>query len=471
MEKPLERGEVINVNIKRLIAEVIEKNPHIAAIIVDQDGIVRFINDTYLKALKMSSDQVIGQDIRKITPYSHTTKAIETGQPQLAYNWSVHGRQGVACSVPLFENDKVIGAFAYSIFLVIWDKKLREQVLMGIIGNKDFPEEGFYTRYSFDSIIGKDPGFVNLKCVAQNIAYHDNVTVLITGESGTGKDLFAQAIHQSSNRRAFPFVRINCAGIPHNLMESELFGYEEGAYTGARRGGKAGKLELAHNGTVFFDEIGELPLSMQSKLLTFIQEREVERLGSNRPLRINVRIIAATNRNLEKMMHEDKFREDLYYRLNVIRIEVPPLRLRKGDVALLAQHFINKTNQKLGLAIENISDQAMEMLIKHTWPGNVRELENVIERGMILADVEGISVLMPRHLSFLPPHPQLLSDEDLEEEPGEIRDLKTMVNEFEKKVLQQVLRDTQGDKVLAAKYLNINLSSLYRKAKKYEIDL
>ncbi|HAA09833.1 MAG TPA: sigma-54-dependent Fis family transcriptional regulator, partial [Syntrophomonas sp.] len=312
---------------------------------------------------------------------------------------------------------------------------------------------------------------VNLKCVAQNIAYHDNVTVLITGESGTGKDLFAQAIHQSSNRRAFPFVRINCAGIPHNLMESELFGYEEGAYTGARRGGKAGKLELAHNGTVFFDEIGELPLSMQSKLLTFIQEREVERLGSNRPLRINVRIIAATNRNLEKMMHEDKFREDLYYRLNVIRIEVPPLRLRKGDVALLAQHFINKTNQKLGLAIENISDQAMEMLIKHTWPGNVRELENVIERGMILADVEGISVLMPRHLSFLPPHPQLLSDEDLEEEPGEIRDLKTMVNEFEKKVLQQVLRDTQGDKVLAAKYLNINLSSLYRKAKKYEIDL
>lgn len=471
MEKPLERGEVINVNIKRLIAEVIEKNPHIAAIIVDQDGIVRFINDTYLKALKMSSDQVIGQDIRKITPYSHTTKAIETGQPQLAYNWSVHGRQGVACSVPLFENDKVIGAFAYSIFLDIWDKKLREQVLMGIIGNKDFPEEGFYTRYSFDSIIGKDPGFVNLKCVAQNIAYHDNVTVLITGESGTGKDLFAQAIHQSSNRRAFPFVRINCAGIPHNLMESELFGYEEGAYTGARRGGKAGKLELAHNGTVFFDEIGELPLSMQSKLLTFIQEREVERLGSNRPLRINVRIIAATNRNLEKMMHKDKFREDLYYRLNVIRIEVPPLRLRKGDVALLAQHFINKTNQKLGLAIENISDQAMEMLIKHTWPGNVRELENVIERGMILADVEGISVLMPRHLSFLPPHPQLLSDEDLEEEPGEIRDLKTMVNEFEKKVLQQVLRDTQGDKVLAAKYLNINLSSLYRKAKKYEIDL
>jgi transcriptional regulator with PAS, ATPase and Fis domain len=471
MEKPLERGEVINVNIKRLIAEVIEKNPHIAAIIVDQDGIVRFINDTYLKALKMSSDQVIGQDIRKITPYSRTTKAIETGQPQLAYNWSVHGRQGVACSVPLFENDKVIGAFAYSIFLDIWDKKLREQVLMDIIGNKDFPEEGFYTRYSFDSIIGKDPGFVNLKCVAQNIAYHDNVTVLITGESGTGKDLFAQAIHQSSNRRAFPFVRINCAGIPHNLMESELFGYEEGAYTGARRGGKAGKLELAHNGTVFFDEIGELPLSMQSKLLTFIQEREVERLGSNRPLRINVRIIAATNRNLEKMMHEDKFREDLYYRLNVIRIEVPPLRLRKGDVALLAQHFINKTNQKLGLAIENISDQAMEMLIKHTWPGNVRELENVIERGMILADVEGISVLMPRHLSFLPPHPQLLSDEDLEEEPGEIRDLKTMVNEFEKKVLQQVLRDTQGDKVLAAKYLNINLSSLYRKAKKYEIDL
>lgn len=459
------------MNIERLITDIIEKNPHIAAIIVDRDGIIRFINDTYLKALQLPLDQVIGQDIRKITPYSRTTKAIETGRPHLAYNWSIHGRQGVACSVPLLENGEIIGAFAYSIFLDIWDKKLRDQVLNGIISNKGSQEEGFHTRYSFDSIIGKDPGFVNLKCVAQNIAYHDNVTVLITGESGTGKELFAQAIHQGSNRRAFPFVRVNCASIPHNLMESELFGYEEGAYTGARRGGKAGKLELAHNGTVFLDEIGEMPLSMQSKLLIFLQEREVERLGSNRPIRVNVRIVAATNRNLEKMMHEDKFREDLYYRLNVIRIEVPPLRLRKGDIPLLAHHFIDTINQKLCLAIDHLSDQAMDMLMEHSWPGNVRELENVIERGMILADLEDVSVLMPRHLSFFSIQPQRHWNEEIEEEPLEIKDLKTLVSEFEKKVILQVLKDTKGDKILAAKYLNINLSSLYRKTKKYEIDI
>lgn len=459
------------MNIERVITDIIEKNPHIAAIIVDRNGIIRFINDTYLEALKLPFDQVIGQDIRKITPYSRTTKAIETGRPQFAYNWSIHGRQGVACSVPLLDNGEIIGAFAYSIFLDIWDKKLRDQVLNGIISKKEIPEDAFQTRYSFDSMIGKDPGFVNLKCVAQNIAYHDNVTVLITGESGTGKELFAQAIHEGSNRRSFPFVRVNCASIPHNLMEAELFGYEEGAYTGARRGGKAGKLELSHNGTIFLDEIGELPLSMQSKLLIFLQEREVERLGSNRPVRINVRIIAATNRNLEKMMHEDKFREDLYYRLNVIRIEVPPLRLRKNDIPLLSQHFMDSINQKLCLTIDQLSDQAMEMLLKHSWPGNVRELENVIERGMILADLEDVSVLMPRHLSFTPLHPQQMPNEEAEEEPGGIKDLKTMVNEFEKKVIMQVLRDTNGDKILAAKYLNINLSSLYRKTKKYEIDL
>ena len=459
------------MNIERLISDIIEKNPHIAAIIVDRNGIIRFINDNYLKALKLPLDQVIGQDIRKITPYSRTTKAIETGRPHFAYNWSIHGRQGVACSVPLLENGEIIGAFAYSILLDIGDKKLCDQVLNPIVNNKEVPEKGFQTKYCFDSLIGKDPGFVNLKCVAQNIAYHDNVTVLITGESGTGKELFAQALHQGSNRRAFPFVRINCASIPHSLMEAELFGYEEGAYTGARRGGKAGKLELAHNGSVFLDEIGELPLSMQSKLLIFLQEREIERLGSNRPIRINVRIIAATNRNLEKMMHEDRFREDLYYRLNVIRIEIPPLRLRKGDVPLLAQHFMDKFNYKLGLTIDQFSEQALEMLLKHSWPGNVRELENVIERGMILADLENVSALMPRHLSFSALYPQQDLIEEADEESGEIKDLRTLVSEFEKNVILQVLRNTKGDKVLAAKYLDINLSSLYRKTKKYEIDL
>lgn len=463
--------KVDDVKIERLIADIIEKNPHIAAIIVDREGIIRFINNTYLNALQLKLEQVLGKDIMEVTPYSRTTKAIETGRPILAYNWSIHGRHGVACSVPLYENEEVIGAFAYSIFLDIWDKKLRDQVLYGIIGNKEGKDDRYHTRYSFDSLIGIDPGFINLKCVAQNIAYHDNVTVLITGESGTGKELFAQAIHRGSNRRAFPFVRVNCASIPHNLLEAELFGYADGAYTGARRGGKPGKLEVANNGTVFLDEIGELPLSMQSKLLIFLQEREIERLGSNQPVRINVRIITATNRNLEKMMHEERFREDLYYRLNVIRIEVPPLRLRKGDIPLLAQYFIDTVNQKLCLFVEQVSDHAMELLLKHSWPGNIRELENVIERAMILADLEDLRILMPRHFTFTPIQPGQHTSEQSAIETIDIKDLKTLVSDFEKKVIMQVLKDTGGDKILAAKSLGINLSSLYRKTKKYRIDI
>lgn len=459
------------VKIKSLIGDIIEKNPHIAAIIVDRDGIIRFINHTYLSALQLKREEVLGKDIMEITPFSRTTKTIETGRPILAYNWSIHGRWGVACSVPLYEKDKIIGAFAYSIFIDIGDKKLRNQVLNGITGGQEGKDQHYKTRYSFESLVGKDPGFVNLKYVAQNIAYHDNVTILITGESGTGKEIFAQAIHRQSNRQAFPFVRVNCAGIPHNLLEAELFGYDEGAYTGARKGGKPGKLEAAHNGTVFLDEIGELPLDMQSKLLIFLQEREIERLGSNKPIRLNVRIITATNRNLEKLMHEEKFREDLYYRLNVIRIEVPPLRLRKGDIPLLTTHFMMLINHKLCLDINEIADQALELLLKHSWPGNVRELENVVERAMILADLENLSILMPRHFSFSPgqrgPENDALA---LEVEITDTRDLKTLVCEFEKKVIQHVIKESGGDKVSGAKSLGINLSSLYRKTKKYGID-
>ncbi len=461
-----------DVNIEKLITEIIEKNPHIAAIIVDREGIIRFINNTYLTALQMKIEDVLNRDIMDITPFSRTTKAIETGRPILAYNWIINGHRGVACSVPLYEKEEIIGAFAYSIFIDIWDKKLRDQVLNGIIGEQEGKDQRYKTRYDFESLVGKEPGFINLKCVAQNIAYHDNVTVLITGESGTGKEIFAQAIHHGSNRRAFPFVRVNCASIPHNLLEAELFGYEEGAYTGARRGGKPGKLEAAHNGTVFLDEIGELPLSMQSKLLIFLQEREIERLGSNKPIRINVRIITATNRNLEKLMHEEKFREDLYYRLNVIRIEIPPLRLRKGDIPLLVSHFMNTINHKLCLAIKQISAQAIEMLMKHPWPGNVRELENVVERAMILADLENLSILMPRHFTFTSLHESPEVDiSAAEPEFKDIKDLKTLVSEFEKKVIVQVLKESNGDKVLAAKSLGINLSSLYRKTKKYGIEI
>lgn len=457
------------MEITALVRDVINKHPHMAAIIVDRNGIIQFINETYLKFLKLPRQKVIGRDIRHITPDSRTIQVIETGKPVMDYNWKINGSQGVACTIPLFANGETIGAFAYSIFLDIWDKKLRDNVMHRLVGKPEENLEYYSTRYDFDSLLGTDPNFVNLKCLAQNIARHEGVTVLITGESGTGKELFAQAIHRGSIRASYPFVRVNCASIPPTLIEAELFGYEEGAYTGAKRGGKQGKLELAHNGTVFLDEIGELPLSMQSKLLIFLQERELERLGGNRPLKINVRVIAATNRNLEKMIREERFREDLYYRLNVVRIEIPPLRHRKNDIPLLAGHFLQVLTRRLEVNISKISNEAMDLLLKYNWPGNIRELENVLERAIIMADLEQTSILYSRHF-VLPPNGKRGDPTDDINLSTNIKDLKTLLNNYEKMVITQVLKETNNDKVEAAKYLGINLSSLYRKTRKYGID-
>lgn len=457
------------MQITTLVKDLIEKNPHMAALIVDRNGIIQFINETYLNALQLPRDKVIGKDIRRITPDSRALEVLKTGKPIQGYNWRVNGSEGIACTIPLVENGETVGAFAYSIFLDIWDKKLRDNVMQRLINSKDNQQEPFTTRYDFNSLIGVNPDFISLKTLAQNIAQHDGVTVLITGESGTGKELFAQAIHNGSIRARFPFVRVNCASIPSTLLEAELFGYEEGAYTGARKGGKQGKLELAHNGTVFLDEIGELPLSMQSKLLIFLQEREIERLGSNRPVKVNVRIIAATNRNLEKMIRKENFREDLYYRLNVARLEIPPLRHRKSDIPLLVNHFLHIISERHDICINKISKEALDLLMQYKWPGNIRELENVLERSLILANLEQDNMLLPRHV-VLPIHN---IGDDLADDitmSTNIKDLKTLVNQYEKMVISQILRETNNDKIQAAKFLGINLSSLYRKAKKYGID-
>lgn len=454
------------MEISNLVRDIIDTNPHMAALVVDHNGTIQFINETYLKALQLPRDKVVGKDIRHITPESNTIKVMETGQPLLGYNWTVHGSQGVACSVPLYENGELVGAFAYSIFLDIWDKNLRDNVMYKLVGKQAENAQIYTTDYNFDSLIGLNQDFVSLKNLARSIAQHEGVTILITGESGTGKELFAQAIHNYSKRSTFPFVRVNCASIPHSLLESELFGYEDGAYTGAKRGGKPGKFELAHNGTVFLDEIGEMPFAMQSKLLVFLQERIVERLGASKPIKVNVRIIAATNCNLEKMVQENSFREDLYYRLNVGRLEIPPLRHRRDDIRLLVEHYMQELSKRHNISIDALSPELLQQLTDYHWPGNVREMVNVLERALILADIEKSPFLLPHHLSitYQKPDPNNINMNT------NLRDLKTLINQYEKLVINQVLQETNNDKVQAAKYLGINLSSLYRKARKYGID-
>ncbi len=238
---------------------------------------------------------------------------------------------------------------------------------------------------NFEDIIGKSKSIKDTKLLAKLVA-KTNSNVMILGESGTGKELFARAIHLSSNRADGPFVAINCSAVPDSLIESEFFGYEKGAFTGARSSGKQGLFQLATNGTIFLDEIGDLPIHLQAKILRAIQEKKIRRIGGQKEISINVRIISATHRNLQKMVKEETFREDLYYRLNVVPIHIPPLRERKEDIPLLARYFIRTLSEEMGGgSIKEITQEALNELIHYHWPGNVRELENIMERASIFA--------------------------------------------------------------------------------------
>jgi len=347
----------------------------------------------------------------------------------------------------------------------IWDYKTTvEKLLSEISMLKDEVYKSHTARYRFDDIVGNDDRLLSAKLWARQVAHQPHTKVLITGESGTGKELFAHAIHNASARSMYPFVRVNCAAIPENLMEAELFGYEDGAFTGAKKGGKLGKFELADKGTIFLDEIGEMPLNMQSKLLVVLQEREIERLGGNTSIKINVRVISATNRDLFDMVSKGQFREDLYYRLNVVQIEVPALRHRKEDIGLLAAYLLDKLNRRLKTSVTGISSEALKMLEDYNWPGNVRELENALERAVSLAFMDHNEILTSRHFLFLGDKINLTCRRGK-------RNIKTITQEFEENLIAQVMQETGSNKALAAEILEMDLSSLYRKLKKYKINI
>ena len=312
-----------------------------------------------------------------------------------------------------------------------------------------------------DNIIGESESIKKVKketiMAAQSVS-----TVLITGESGTGKELFARAIHNHSKRAEYPFIAVNCAAIPDNLLESELFGYEEGAFTGARKGGKLGMFEIAHKGSLFLDEIGDMSLHLQSKLLRVLQEKEVNKIGAKSNIEIDVRIIAATNKDLESMVREGTFREDLYYRLNVIPIKLPSLSQRKGDIPLLIDYMIKEYSIKLEKSVEGIDEIALDRMQRYGWPGNVRELQNSIEYSVNMAQGSEITVdVLPKSI--------LEYEEKFEED--ETSAIETL-EDLEKREIQKALKRYgvyKKDKELAAKALGISRATLYRKIEKYNI--
>jgi two-component system, NtrC family, response regulator AtoC len=319
-------------------------------------------------------------------------------------------------------------------------------------------------KYTFSNIVAKSTKMNSIFETISKIADY-KTTVLITGESGTGKELIAKAIHYNSSRRDMPLVGINCGGIPETLLESELFGYVKGAFTDAYRG-KKGLFEEATGGTLFLDEIGEMPMSLQVKLLRAVQEEEIRPLGETRAVKLDVRIIAATSKNLREEVKNEQFREDLFYRINVLTIEMPPLRERKEDIPLLINHFVEKFNKRLGLKIEKVNNDCMERLLEYSWPGNVRELENAIERAMVLSNGKEITT------DFLPRELSRSGDGTASEENFSISgySIKRNTKQMERQLISMALAQTGGNKTKAAILLELSLPALLYKIKDYKLE-
>lgn len=442
-------------------------------VIVDHKGIIRYLSDNYAEILNIDSKKAEGMPVDEVIPNTRLNIVAKTGKAEIGQIFNMKNGQTVICNrIPFKDQDgKIIGVISTASFYDINKVEvLNQQIHQLKKENNLYIEQLDYLRnntFSVQNIIGQSDKILEIKSILPKVS-DSNLSVLITGETGTGKEVFANAIHQLSNRRMFNYIKINCAAIPKDLLESELFGYEEGAFSGAAKGGKKGKFELADHGTILLDEIGEMPLFLQSKLLRVIQEQELERVGGLKTIPIDVRIICNTNKDLEKLVSEGKFREDLYYRINVVELNIPPLRERLDDIPLLCHNFIQKFNRESGCYINEISDEIYKLLEQHSWKGNVRELEHVIERACVMSSSSTLTI---NDFDFF--LPRVFKKEDINDIIGsnEITPLEEQKNQMEKEAILKALIHTNGNKTSAAKLLKIDRSILYDKLKRYNISL
>jgi transcriptional regulator with PAS, ATPase and Fis domain len=433
--------------------------------VTDADGYVTHFNKPYGQFLDLEPAQQIGKHCTQVIENTRMHLVAQTGQAEINQSHLIKGQNMVVQRIPIWKDDKVIGVFGQVMFKDVKDVgKLAGELSLLESKVKLYEEELINlrsTRYTFDSIAGKSEILNNLKREALR-ASANHFPVLITGESGTGKELFAQAIHNASPRRAHPFVRINCAAIPRDLLESELFGYEKGAFTGAGADGKPGKFELARHGTVFLDEVGDLPLEMQPKLLRVIEDKQFERVGGTRIIQSDFRVIAATNQNLEEMLAGKRFRKDLFYRLNVIPLHIPALRERKNDILPTARHLLEQIAGEANLSEIKIDRDAARVLKNYAWPGNVRELFNVLERTM---PTLGGDTIYRENLPFYLHH-------DRQRYPESYRSsLKDVQATTEKEAIRHALLESGNNKAGAARMLGIHRTQLYKKMKKFNLPL
>jgi len=425
------------------------------------NGEINYVNPSFSRVTSVPANQRIGYNIFNVSPNGALALSLQTHEPVFAHRVLVGGTNVdvISNASPIVVDGKMEGAVVVfqpmtDILKLMEQLKTSNQVIDSLQSQIDQISTSSYT---FDDLIGSHPEFESALDLARKAA-KSNSTILITGESGTGKELFAHAIHGASLRRNKPFIKVNCAAIPETLLESEFFGHEKGAFTGALKT-KLGKMELANGGTIFLDEIGDMNPYLQAKLLRVLQEMEFERVGGTKTIKVDVRVISATNRNLLEMAKEGKFREDLYYRLNVLELRLPPLRKHKEDIPAYVQSLIVKFNRKFGKHVLGLTARAEELLMHYNWPGNIRELQNVIERAMVTVEDEMIN---HKHmLNFLD------YQDTLEKEQQPIIEIMP-IEQMEKQMIQLGLKrygNSMEGKKQVANALKISLATLYNKLK------
>lgn len=413
---------------------------------IDEKGYVTVFNKTAEAITKVSTQKALGRHIRSVLPNTGLLRILETGEAELGDLETISGALVVKNRVPVKVKDKVVGAvatFQHASKLQELESRIREKIHY----------TGLKAKYSFHDIMGASTTLTETIEMTRKFSKVDS-NILLIGETGTGKELFAQSCHNNSLRRKGPFMAVNCAALPENLLESELFGYVPGAFTGAAKSGKPGLFELAHQGTIFLDEVSEIPLKLQGRLLRVLQEREIMRLGDDRIIPVDVRVISATNKDLKQLALESAFRRDLLYRLDVLHIHVPPLRARQGDILLLVEHFLALYTNRFHKNPVRLSPAAERLLTSYNWPGNVRELCNVCERLAVLA--EGARITEAAIL-------RILSLERTETALEQEHDSKAEAAVVDKKAIHDALQRAGGNKMQAARLLGISRTTLWRK--------
>lgn len=452
------------MEISKQIYKIVLDEMHEGVILIDSNTKVLYANESYFQILGLKDKSIIGQELSVIQPGTNILKVAKSGKPliNVEFTFSQTNVRIVANILPIFNNNgSLFGAI--SVFRDVTEVKELIQQIEHLKGYTEYLREKLdeNNKRINKNIVGDHPAMKQIIEKIKKVAKTDS-TVLITGESGTGKEVVASTIHQISNRQDRPMITVNCAAIPDNLLESEFFGYDEGAFTGSKRGGKIGKFELAHRGTIFLDEIGDLKPSLQGKLLRVLQEKKIERVGGEKSIEVDVRIIAATNVNLLEKIKKKEFREDLYYRLFVFPIEIPPLKNRRSDIVALALKFLEEHSQEQGKQF-SFSADVTKYLYEYNWPGNVRELKNVIEHAVVMTDNSGRI-----KLESLPIY--LKSGYKLESNGVENFQLYKRFAQIEKEAIIEALMISNYNRSEAMIILGMSRNKFYKKIKEYDIN-